>query len=468
MKITASDLRAVRHVALHVPAGVPRWNATGVSTDSRTVAAGDLFVALRGERFDAHLFLPDVLARKAAGVVVDVHHADQVPPGVASLVVEDTARALQELAARYRRKFDLPVIAVGGSNGKTTTKEMIVRVLAKRHRVLSTKGNLNNHIGVPLTLFGLTSKHDIAVVEVGTNHPGEIAVLRDVLGPTHALITNIGREHLEFFGSVDGVAREETALWEQGEGRAPLAFVNADDHLLVRAARRLRRTVTYGIRSRSADVRGNAVRLTGDGTVSFQFSGKRMRKPVEVDLAVPAEHNVSNALAAIAVGLFFRVPVGDVRDALQEFRAADKRMELLKTGGVTILNDTYNANPDSTIAALQTLAALPAAGNKIAVLGDMLELGMESSTEHERVGHVAAELGIDYVLTFGALARDISRVPGLRTAVHYDQKNMLAEYLLELLGPGDAVLVKGSRGMRMEDIVIFLQERLTVRPSAAG
>lgn len=467
MKITASDLRAVSHTALTIPDGRPGWGARGVSTDSRTVERGDLFVALRGERFDGHRFLANAAARGAAGAVIDVHHTGAVPDGLAILVVPDTGRALLDLAARYRRKFSLPVVAIGGSNGKTTTKEMISRILAKRFRVLSTPGNLNNQIGVPQTIFRLTAGHDVAVVEVGTNHPGEIAVLRDVLRPTHALITNIGREHLEFFGTIDGVAREETALWEPVEGMTPVALVNLDDPYLVRAVGRRRRTVTFGLRARNADVRGTGVRLNADGTVRFRLGGKKMRAPKQVVVRLPALHGAANAVAAAAVGLHFRVPGRAVCEALQEFRPVDKRMEVLIIGGCTMLNDTYNANADSMIAALETLAGLPASGKRIAVLGDMLELGGQSAAEHERVGRAAAALGIDYVLTYGPLARTIAATPGLRAAMQYDQKNMLAEYLLELVAPGDVVLVKGSRGMRMEDIVVFLQERLTA-PAAAG
>jgi len=469
MKLTRTDLRSVAHHAFRLPEDTAGWSASGVSTDSRTVEAGQLFVALRGERFDGHRYIPEVVARGVAGVVVDAQGAAAVPPGMPALIVENTYAALGQLAAVCRLKFTKPVIAVGGSNGKTTTKDMITCVLSSTYAVLSTEGNNNNHVGVPLTLFKLAKQHDMAVVEVGTNHPGEIAALRDIVQPTHVLLTNIGREHLEFFGDVDGVAKEETALWEPGSSKNPVtAFVNADDPLLARSAKAVRKRVLYGFRSRGANVRGSRLRLQPDGGVAFRFAGRAMKTPMEVQLRVPGLHSAANALAAAAVGLSFRVKPGLVRDALQAFTASSKRMEVENHGGVIILNDTYNANPDSSIAALETLAAYPATGKRIAVLADMLELGHAGVAEHERVGEKAGALKLDYLLTYGTLGRIIASASGLRTAVSYDQKNILAEYLLELVAPGDVVLVKGSRGMKMEDVVLFLRERLGSHIRAAG
>ncbi len=460
MKLTRTDLRTIPHRALHVPAGRERWSAAGVSTDSRTVAPGDLYVALRGEKFDGHAFVRDVLARGAAGVVVDEQGAGALPQDAVALVVEDTYAALRALAALVRGRFTGTVIAVGGSNGKTTTKDMIARVLGTTKNVLCTEGNNNNHIGVPQTIFRLTDTHDVAVVEVGTNHPGEVALLRDVLQPTHVVITNVGREHLEFFGTVEGVAAEETALWAKVPGgKEPVAFVNTDDELLMHAARGRNRAVRYGTKLRTADVRGTRVQLTPEGGVQFRLAGKGITKPVDVLLQVPGEHAAIDALAAVAVGLTLRVPVKRIVEALGGFTASSKRMEVVRAHGVTILNDTYNANPDSMLAALRTLAAYPADGKRIAVLADMLELGEAAAAEHEKIGQATAAMGVDHLLTYGKLGALIARASGSKQAIAYEQKNILAEYLLELLAPGDVVLVKGSRGMRMEDVVIFLQER---------
>lgn len=465
MKLTLTDLRGIPHRELRLPAHASRVSLTGVSTDTRTVGAGMLFVALRGQNFDGHAFLADAVARGAAGVIVDAPGAQGAPSTVPVLVVDDTAAALSVLARRYRDRFDIPVIAVGGSNGKTTTKDMIAGVLAARYAVLATTGNLNNHIGVPQTLFGLERTHEVAVVEVGTNHPGEIANLCRTVRPTHALLTNIGHEHLEFFGSLEGVAEEETMLWRWADRQTmPAVVYNADDPLSRNAAGGLKRQVSFGFATRGVRVRGSGLRLNEQGCARFRFRGGRMTKPAEVVLAVPGLHNAYNALAAAAVGLTLRVSPAAIVKALQAFRASSRRMEIVRIGEVTVLNDTYNANADSAIAGLQTLAATSPTGKRIAVLADMLELGDRSAGEHARVGAAASQLQIDYVLTYGTRAADISRAAAGCTTVHYDQKNMLAEYLAELVSPGDVVLLKGSRGMAMEDILIFLQQRLKVQP----
>lgn len=468
MKLSTSDLRKIPHRDLRMPAAMPRWVASGVSTDSRTVAPGMLFVALRGPNFDGHAFLADAVARGAAGLVVDAQGASNAPPDTPALIVDDTTAALAGLARIHRDRFRIPVIAVGGSNGKTTTKDMLARVLATRYTVHATQGNLNNEVGVPQTLFGIDRTHGVVVVEVGTNHPGELAALCRIVRPTHALLTNIGHEHLEYFGSLDGVLEEESMLWRSASrGNEPLVFINADDPLSRKAADGLKRTVMFGFAGRGVRVRGRSLRLNERGCAKFRFVGGRMRKPAEVVLGVPGVHNAQNALAASAVGLALHVPALRIAEALESFTASSKRMEVILIRGVTVLNDTYNANGDSAIAALETLAATATGGKRIAVFADMLELGGHSAAEHSRVGMKAAALGIDYVLTYGTRAADISRAAAGCETVHYDQKNILAEYLAELVGPGDVVLIKGSRGMAMEEITTFLQQRLGAKAPAA-
>jgi UDP-N-acetylmuramoyl-tripeptide--D-alanyl-D-alanine ligase len=376
------------------------------------------------------------------------------------VVVENTTKALGSLAKLYRNKFSVPVLAIGGSSGKTTTKDMVAAVLAARLNVLYTERNFNNHIGVPKTLFRLEKKHDIAVVEIGTNHPGEIEVLCNILAPTHGLVTNIGAEHLEFFGTIDGVAREEGLLFEWLAKHAGVAMVNGDDPRVVSVARACRRRISYGFGSRGVGVRGRNIQLDVSGHAGFEFSGGRIRKPRKVRLGIPGRHQAANALAAAAVGLTFGIPGSAIVEALETFAASDKRMVVLDLRGVRVLDDTYNANPDSTIAALETLAAMSVSGKKVAVLGDMLELGACEAEEHRRIGEAAEKLGINYVLTFGARTKQTHAAVKKAFAVHYDQKNVLAEFLAELVAPGDAVLIKGSRGMAMDDVVTFLIQRL--------
>jgi UDP-N-acetylmuramoyl-tripeptide--D-alanyl-D-alanine ligase len=459
--LTAGDVQELHHVEFrnaHVLAGK---KITGVSTDSRTLNACDLFFAIKGENFDGNRFVRQAFERGALAAVVDVAAADDAPAGNAVLVVENTTRALGELARLVRRRFRIPILAIAGSNGKTTTKDMIAEILRRRYTVLSTEGNLNNHIGVPLTIFRLQKEHDVAVVEIGTNHPGEISYLCSILEPTYGMITNIGKEHLEFFQSIKDVANEEGGLFAALRKRkGSFAFVNADDPMVVAMASRLRNRLAYGFTNTRAVVKGSIVGFNGLGCAELQIKSGKGKAPFTVQLNVPGEPSAMNALAAATVGLAFNVPRTKIRAALEAFRPTNKRMEVLSVKGVTILNDTYNANPDSTAAALRTLARAKVPGKRIAVLADMLELGDRAEEEHARIGKEVTRLGLHYLLTYGRLAKHIHDAAGIQFAFHYDQKNVLAEYLAELVSRGDAVLVKGSRGMKMEDVVTFLGQRL--------
>lgn len=436
----------------------------GISTDSRTVGKGELFVALRGDQFDGNTFVAQAFARGAACAVVD-DRADTSPfAGEPHVVVKDTTATLGRLANIYRRRFAIPVLAVGGSNGKTTTKEMIASVLGTTYAVLSTAGNLNNHIGVPQTIFRLRKRHEVAVVEVGTNHFGEIEYLCRILEPTHAVITNVGHEHLEFFKNLDGVAKAEAELFA-GMQASGTAFVNIDDPYIARFPVRAKKKVSYGfaVAGRAA-VRGLRPEVDHRGCPRFAVKPRR-EKEFPVELSTPGKHGMMNALAAAAIGVTFGVPAAKIRSSLGAFAAVGKRMEVVRAGGVTILNDTYNANPDSVIAALETLEAMACKGKKIVILGDMRELGDTARREHERVGERIRTLGLSNVLTFGPEAKAINSRLESDVNFHYDQKNVLSEYAAELVARGDVVLVKGSRGMKMEDVVTFLRERLKRRPA---
>jgi UDP-N-acetylmuramoyl-tripeptide--D-alanyl-D-alanine ligase len=461
MRLTVRDLERIPHREFLYREILARRAVEGVSTDSRTTRPGDLFIALRGESFDGHRYVGAAFAAGAVAAIVEKKFDGTQVAGNPVMLVGDTFLALGTLARLYRDRFSIPFLAVGGSNGKTTTKEMIAKVLGAKYNVLSTEGNLNNHIGVPMTLFRLNRKHEMAVIEIGTNHPGEIAGLCRTLAPTHGVVTGIGREHLEFFSSLDGVAEEEGELFRSLASRAGgMAIVNADDARVSLAARLVKRKLTYGFQARRASVRGRNVVLDGEGRATFEFRSTAMNRWHSVHLMIPGKHNALNALSAAAAGVVFHVPALQICSALQSCRTVSRRMETVSIGGVMILNDTYNANPDSVLAALETLSSLKVPGKKIAVLADMKELGSSAAQGHADVGRGAAALGIDYILTYGDLAKHIHAAAGIPGALHYDQKNMLAEYLAELVTPGDAVLVKGSRGMHMEDIIAFLKERL--------
>ncbi len=463
MSISAQDLFAVDHVEIVNRDRLRKRSFSHVSTDTRTLRAGALFIALRGSRTDGHNFVQEAFAKGAACAMVDAAAPRAILGEHPAIVVHDTVEGMSQLAGRHRNRFRIPVIAIAGSNGKTTTKEMVSAVLRRRYAVHQTMGNLNNHIGVPLTIFDLKPRHEVAVVEVGTNHFGEVRNLCAILRPTHALITNVGGEHLEFFESLDGVAREEGDVF-RALGPGGTAFVNIDDRRVVKQGASVRRKVTYGFAA-GARIRGEIRSLGTDGCALCSIS-PRGKRPFLVRASLPGRQNASNALAAAAVGLSLAVPVRDIQAALGGVRSPGKRMEILHARGVTILNDTYNANGDSTIGALETLCEMPAGGKKVVILGDMLELGASSAREHERVGRAVGKLGFRYLLTYGSESRRMNdATSGMEINLHFDQKNQLAEYACELLDRGDLVLVKGSRGMRMEDVVLFLQERVGRKPS---
>jgi UDP-N-acetylmuramoyl-tripeptide--D-alanyl-D-alanine ligase len=429
-----------------------------ISIDSRTVKPGGLFFAIRGEKLDGHRFIKNAFANGAICAVVDTLSDKTAYANIPSIIVKDTVKAFGSLASLYRQKFKIPVVAIAGSNGKTTTKEMIAKILATKFNVLSTEGNLNNHIGVPQTLFRLRKKHQIAVIEIGTNHFGEIKYLSEILRPTHGIITNIGNEHLEYFKTVQGVARAEGELfdWLKNEGTI---FVNTDDRWIIKRAERAKRKITFGVENSRANisVRLKNVDLSGCSTFNIKQRG---REEFRVKLSVPGTHTMKNALAAAAVGMEFGINGSKISSSLTKFHAVDKRMEISKHGSITLINDTYNANSDSMLSALDSIEAIECKGKKILIIADMLELGTSSIKEHQKIGKAISSNNCDYLLTYGDLAKIIHQKASVDMKYHYEQKNILSEYASELISKGDVVLVKGSRGMKMEDVVLFLKERL--------
>lgn len=459
-KITVKDLQKLTGSQIINKDLLKRRRITGVSTDSRAVKNGDLFFALKGEKFDAHDFIDDVVRSAATAIVV--HHEWAVKHDLyfrsfpcAFVIVPDTTIAFGELARIYRRKFDVPVVAIGGSNGKTTTKEMITGVLKTKFNVLYTEGNLNNHIGVPRTLFRLTNHHDVAVIELGTNHFGELKYLCEIAEPTHGLITNIGKEHLEFFGDENGVAKEEKELFRYLEENGGFAFINGDDLHLQDEHNEIKKSISYGVTSK-ADVRAKKIEMNELGQPRFNIEWEKKDISFGMKLSVPGMHNVINALAASAVGMRLKIKPKKIAEALRKFTSASKRMEVLSYNGIIILNDTYNSNPDSVIAALKTLKSFTTSGKKIVVLGDMKELGDASKREHTNIGVIASEMKFDALFTFGPYSRYTNEAFGHSSAKHCESKEELSAELKRLLQPGDVVLVKGSRGMRMEEVVLQL------------
>ncbi len=433
----------------------------GVSTDSRTVAVGELFVALRGERFDGHDYVRDVLAHGAAAAMVDHAWAADHGRGLPLLHVTDTRRALGSLAGHWRRQFDLPLIGVTGSNGKTTVKEMCAAILREHERrddlepveaVLATTGNLNNDIGLPLMLLRLSAGHRAAVIEMGMNHPGEIAYLTGLARPTVALVNNAQRAHLAGLGTLTDVARAKGEIF-QGLSDNGVAVINVDDpHADVwRELAGGRAIVGFGL-GQSADVTA----LARPHGFASEIVLRAPQGTVEFDLPAPGMHNVRNALAAAAATLAAGVSLGTVAEALSRYAGIPGRLRR-RAGfhGALVIDDTYNANPDSMRAAIDVLANLP--GRRIFVMGDMGEVGAAAGQYHDEIGGYAKSHGIERLLALGALSAAAAHNFG-GGGQHFAKPGELTATLKAELGPDVTVLVKGSRFMRMEQVVDAIVE----------
>lgn len=429
-----------------------------VCTDSRQAQAGDLFFAIQGERFDGHDFLNEVAARGVAAIVVEQKKAPVPLPECAVLTVDDTRAALGRLAAAYRQEFDLPVIAVGGSNGKTTVKELMASVLRQKLATLWSEASFNNDIGVPLTLLRLEKTHQAAVLEAGTNHPGELAPLVKMIQPKYGVVTNVGREHLEFFGDVAGVAEEEGWLAEllPADGRL---LVNGDSEWTEQIVRRTRATVVRVGLGEKNDWRAKGIRLDKNG-VTFRVEAPKAEFNGEYRVNLLGRHQAVNALFAVAVSEELGLGRPAVRDGLAECKPAKMRMQFWEAGGVRVLDDVYNANADSTIAALETLCALPLQGRRVAVLGDMAELGAQSEAAHAEVGRRAAELGIGQLFAIGKMApvmATAARKAGLSRVIEFADVEAAKNAVKIFLKSGDVVLLKASRASRLERIAETLK-----------
>jgi UDP-N-acetylmuramoyl-tripeptide--D-alanyl-D-alanine ligase len=437
-----------------------------ITTDSRNVRPGDLFVALAGDKFDGHDFLAAALASGATGVLVEAARLERIgplPPNAAVLTTAHTREALGRLAARYRADFEIPMVAVGGSNGKTTTKELLASVLRQKFSTLWSEASFNNDVGVPLTLLRLEDSHQAAVLEVGTNHPGELAPLLRMIQPRYGIITSIGREHLEFFGDLAGVAREEGTIGEHLPSNGRMFLPGDSPWADVLAARAHCAVTRVGLGDRN-DWRARSIRVGEEGVV-FEVDAPRDECSGEYRLQLVGQHQVTNALLALAAGMELGVSPEQLRRGLAECPPPKMRMQLSTINGVRILDDAYNANADSVVAALQTLAALPCSGRRIAVLGDMAELGAHSQAAHEEVGRQSAEVGVDCLVAVGQWAGvtvEAATAAGLRQVVSFQRVAEAAEALSKLLAPGDTVLLKASRATGLEKILQTLQ-RIGIR-----
>lgn len=464
MKLTLEQIAGWMHAVGNVDV---KAVALGYSIDSRTVASGDLFFAVKGEHHDGHEFVASALGRGAVAAVVEAKRMSQFPKEFPLLGVDETLQALQRLGAAVRTHWGKPLIGVTGSAGKTTTKELVATVLSSKYRVLKSLGNLNNHFGLPLQLLKLDPEHDIAVIEMGMNHPGEITALARLAQPNAGVVTCVAPVHIEFFKSVAEIARAKKelidALPENG-----IAILNADDNYVSKFGADFKgRVMTFGINVPS-DVRAYHVQSAGTAGSKFEVVAREGRFDAELPLI--GTHNVYNALAAVAVGCIFDVDAREGVAALADASPSDKRGEIIEIAGTIVINDCYNSNPKALESMIDALAAMPSSGRRIVVAGEMLELGEQAEALHRRSGQHAARRNVDIVIGVRGNARFI--VEGAREIAAETKSKTRAEFmattqeagewLAHQARPGDVVLLKASRGVKLEQALDTWKNRVNV------
>ena len=423
---------------------------TEVNTDSRKVVPGEVFVAIVGERFDAHHFLPQVAAAGAAAVIVSKAPSQPLPCAV--IEVGDTLTAIQALAHEYRLWHAPYVVGITGSNGKTSTKDLAFKVMSIKHQVCATLGNLNNHLGLPLSILKLTEGDTCGVFEMGMNHPGEIAPLAAIAQPDAAIITNVGVAHIENMGSREAIALEKGALAE-AIAKDGLVVLHANDDFTPSIAKRcLARVIQAGIGK--GDVAALDLRASVDGTAfTLDFGGEKL----DAFLPIPGEHMVGNAALAAALGWQSGISPSDIVSALRQVTLTKGRLETKHINGITFLDDSYNANPDSVKAGLRTLAGIDCPARRVAVLGRMGELGEHAAAGHRDIGAYALSLGIDAIISVGGDEAALISGAADKFGLHFPDQAACAAFLKSSLRSGDIVLLKGSRSSGMEQVLTHFQ-----------
>ncbi|MDZ7876846.1 MAG: UDP-N-acetylmuramoyl-tripeptide--D-alanyl-D-alanine ligase [Saprospiraceae bacterium] len=421
-----------------------------VTTDTRQITEGSIFFALKGETFDGNTFAERALELGAAFAVID---NPEYQKNERLLLVTDVLTALQDLARYHRRQFDIPFIAITGSNGKTTTKELVAAVMTKRYNTLFTKGNFNNHIGVPLTLLKVTEKHEAAIIEMGANHQGEIDLLCSIAEPTHGLITNIGKAHLEGFGGIEGVKKGKSEMYRWLAAHKGTLFINESEAFLKELAPKKSKIVLYSRLEDFARPPQYKARLEGvDPFLSLSFLN-RTGKIVAVQTQIVGIYNFNNILTAIAVGKYFKVPSAKIKQAIADFLPEMNRSQVVKYGEATLILDAYNANPSSMRQALLNLAAMPQA-QKVAIIGDMRELGAETVAEHAEILTLAQSLKFTQLITVGndfGHTRASNTEGVLSTEKHFTTNVEAKEWFKsQTFSKDTCLLIKGSRGMKLE------------------
>jgi len=427
------------------------------SIDTRTIEKGDGFIAIKGERVDGHQYINQALEKGSSLLVIDQDYpVEKLPKQTSLLRVADTTRFLMEFSGWYRRLFDIPVIGLTGSSGKTTTKEFLAAVLQLSYRIVKTEGNKNNFIGVPLTLLNLSKDTEIAVIEMGTNHPGEIAELTNTVKPNIAAITNIGTGHIGFYGSRQAIFTEKKALFDKIEDEAVI-FLNMEDTYLKNYQRTGIEIKKVGF-AVNADYLGELTGVDRLGCIRF-----RINQGPEIQLKVPGNHQLMNALLAAAISLHLGIPQDHVKKGLETKIESSQRMEIFENNGIVFINDAYNSNPQSLEAAIDYLTEFRAnsGARKFLIVGDMLELGDQSQDLHGQIGKYLLTHPVDFVYGYGPNCQILIENAGkngspVREAIWYDAHQEIAKKLRKQLKKGDVVLIKGSRGMTMEKVLTYL------------
>lgn len=457
MNLTIEDIFNLPSAVIYNPDEFK--NLSHVSIDSRNIKKDSLFIAIKGERFDGHDFVDQAVSNGASAILINEKYLRIVKDfNIPVITVKDTVIALGNIAKVWRKKINAKVIGITGSAGKTTTKEILATLLAEKFKVNKTSGNNNNHIGVPLTILNTNERHNVLVAELGTNHFGEIAYTANILSPDYGLITNIGDSHLEFLIDRKGVLKEKSALLKETIRNNGKVFINVDDPLLNSFGKGVKGKITFSKRTKADyECRINSY----DNYVRPEIIIKSKKESLKLTLPLSGDVNVSNYLAAFAIAKEFGVGKKKILSATKKIKSVDKRLNIKNHKTFTLINDTYNANPDSMKSALNILSKLNTKKKKIAVLGDMFELGKQSKVKHLEVADYLSTLQIDEVFTIGKMMNLLDKKLNakMKSHKHFDNRNALKNHLNNISLKDTVILVKGSRGMKMEEFVSVIQSR---------
>ncbi len=457
--IKLNDILRLKGLEYINPRDGGRSYFTGCSIDSRKVKAGDLFIAIKGENHDAHGYLSSVFSKGVSAALVNRAWYRKNKKEFRKhtfFIVNNTVKSLGELANIHRNNFSVPVICIGGSNGKTSTKDLTGWVLKSKYNVLVSEGNYNNHIGLPLTLLKLNKNHEICVLETGSNHFNEIKYLCEISEPDFGLVTNIGREHLEFFRNIKGVAKEEFSLYEYliSDTKGNVCFANYDDEFIRGYFKNKNKerifSYSYGY---NTEIRGRFIGF--DDNFNPEIEIKFHKEKFRTKISTFGYHSIYNGLSAAAVAIYFGLSGSRIKKALEGFKpSSSKRMEVISRKGILIINDTYNSNPDSVKLGLETVCKYKTSGKKHIVLGDMLEMGSASKNEHQEVGKLVKKMKFDNLYTFGKESYHTFLSAGnIKNNFYFKTQEDMESLLNSVISKGDIIYVKGSRGMKMEKIV---------------